>query len=106
MGPGIDPHLYRASAGDVKTISSADLILYNGLHLESKLISIFEKIGKEKPTKAITGTIPKHQLIQPEEYEGFYDPTFGLTFHYGNWAPKRYFVHWYRWTQRIKPLTK
>ena len=74
MGPGIDPHLYRASAGDVKTISSADLILYNGLHLESKLISIFEKIGKEKPTKAITGTIPKHQLIQPEEYEGFYDP--------------------------------
>ena len=47
MGPGIDPHLYKASAGDIKTLSDADLILYNGLHLESKLIDIFEKMGKK-----------------------------------------------------------
>ena len=26
MGPGIDPHLYKASAGDIKTLSDADLI--------------------------------------------------------------------------------
>lgn len=74
MGPGIDPHLYKASAGDIKTLSDADLILYNGLHLESKLIDIFEKMGKKKPTKAITSSFPKSQLLKPEEYEGFYDP--------------------------------
>ena len=74
MGPGIDPHLYKASAGDIKTLSDADLILYNGLHLESKLIDIFEKMGKKKPTKAITSSFPKSQLLKPEEYDGFYDP--------------------------------
>ncbi|RAP24803.1 manganese transporter, partial [Candidatus Marinamargulisbacteria bacterium SCGC AG-343-K17] len=74
MGPGVDPHLYKASAGDIQTLSSADLILYNGLHLESKLIDIFQKMGKKKPTKAVTTSIPKQQLTQPPEYEGFYDP--------------------------------
>jgi manganese/zinc/iron transport system substrate-binding protein len=74
MGPGIDPHLYKASAGDIKILNNADLILYNGLHLESKLIGIFEAMGKTKPTRAVTATIPKHQLIQPAEYDGFYDP--------------------------------
>ncbi|MEC7906608.1 MAG: zinc ABC transporter substrate-binding protein, partial [Verrucomicrobiota bacterium] len=34
MGPGVDPHLYKATASDINTLQSADLILYNGLHLE------------------------------------------------------------------------
>jgi manganese/zinc/iron transport system substrate-binding protein len=66
--------LYKASAGDIKTLSDADLILYNGLHLESKLIDIFEKMSKKKPTKAVTSSIPKTALIKPSEYDGFYDP--------------------------------
>ncbi|MCB1196147.1 zinc ABC transporter substrate-binding protein, partial [bacterium] len=37
MGPGVDPHLYKASAGDVTRLSEADIIFYNGLHLEAKL---------------------------------------------------------------------
>ena len=37
MGPGVDPHLYKASAGDVQRLTSAQLIFYNGLHLESKM---------------------------------------------------------------------
>ena len=74
MGPGIDPHLYKASAGDIKTLTEADLILYNGLHLESKLIDIFEKMSKKKPTKAVTSSIPKTNLLKPTEYDGFYDP--------------------------------
>lgn len=28
MGPGVDPHLYKASAGDVSTLRDADLIVY------------------------------------------------------------------------------
>lgn len=74
MGPGIDPHLYKASAGDIKTLSDADLILYNGLHLESKLIDVFEKMSKKKPTKAVTSSIPKTNLLKQTEYDGFYDP--------------------------------
>jgi manganese/zinc/iron transport system substrate-binding protein len=74
MGPGVDPHLYKASAGDVAILNNADVILYNGLHLESKLIDIFKKIGTKKPTYAVTKTMPKDQLIAPKEYDGFYDP--------------------------------
>ncbi|MEC8677285.1 MAG: zinc ABC transporter substrate-binding protein [Candidatus Margulisiibacteriota bacterium] len=74
MGPGIDPHLYKASAGDVKKLNEADLILYNGLHLEAKMIDIFKKLNKRKPAIAVTSSIPKDDLLAPEDYDGFYDP--------------------------------
>ena len=74
MGPGIDPHLYKASAGDVKKLNEADLILYNGLHLEAKMIDIFKKINKKKPAIAVTTSIPRKDLLAPEDYDGFYDP--------------------------------
>jgi len=74
MGPGVDPHLYKASAGDVKKLNEADLILYNGLHLEAKMIDIFKKLNKKKPAIAVTASIPKKELLAPEDYDGFYDP--------------------------------
>ncbi|HSO27395.1 MAG TPA: zinc ABC transporter substrate-binding protein, partial [Anaerolineales bacterium] len=45
MGPGVDPHLYKASEGDVTLIGSADVIFYNGLHLEAGMAKVFERIG-------------------------------------------------------------
>ena len=42
MGQGIDPHLYQASAGDVARLQQADVIVYNGLHLEGKMGELFE----------------------------------------------------------------
>lgn len=47
MGPGIDPHLYQASAGDVGLMQNADVVLYNGLHLEGKMGEIFEALGRQ-----------------------------------------------------------
>ena len=44
MGPGIDPHLYKASAGDVTLMQEADMIIFNGLHLEGKMGEIFENL--------------------------------------------------------------
>lgn len=46
MGPGIDPHLYHASARDVTRMQDADVVLYNGLHLEGKMGDIFAALGK------------------------------------------------------------
>ena len=46
MGPGIDPHLYQASAGDVTKMQGADIIVYNGLHLEGKMGEIFASLSK------------------------------------------------------------
>jgi len=45
MGPGIDPHLYQASAGDVMRMQEANVIVFNGLHLEGKMGDVFEALG-------------------------------------------------------------
>ena len=37
MGPGVDPHLYKATQGDINKLQNADIILYNGLHLEGNM---------------------------------------------------------------------
>src|SRR5688500_5484117 len=37
MGPGVDPHLYKPSAGDIRRLESADIIFYNGLELEGRM---------------------------------------------------------------------
>jgi manganese/zinc/iron transport system substrate-binding protein len=46
MGPGVDPHLYKASAGDVRRLARADLVLYNGLHLEAAMGEVLEEMGR------------------------------------------------------------
>lgn len=73
MGPGIDPHVYRARAGDIDLLSRADLILYNGLHLEGKMGELFEKMKNQKPTIAVAQTVDK-QRLRRSEFEGLYDP--------------------------------
>lgn len=37
FGSGVDPHLYRANRDDVARLMRADLVLYNGLHLEGRM---------------------------------------------------------------------
>ena len=44
LGAGVDPHLYKASAGDVRRMSSAQAIFYSGLHLEGKMSEVLERI--------------------------------------------------------------
>ena len=56
MGPGSDPHLYRPSAGDVRLLDSADLVLYGGLHLEAGLSEVLASFAARKPTVAVSET--------------------------------------------------
>jgi manganese/zinc/iron transport system substrate-binding protein len=63
MGDGVDPHLYKASPGDVSQLSQADAIFYSGLHLEGKMTDIFERMARKKPTIAVTDAIPQSQRI-------------------------------------------
>ena len=63
MGTGVDPHLYKATQGDLRRLVRADIILYNGLHLEGKLQEIFEKMARKKPVFAISSLIPTKELI-------------------------------------------
>ena len=54
MGPGIDPHLYRASSGDVQTFNGADIIFYSGYSLEGQLGDVLERFAQRKPTIAVS----------------------------------------------------
>lgn len=75
MGSGVDPHLYKASEGDVTKLVNADVIFYNGLHLEGKLVDVFEKMeGQNKTQVALAETIDKGQLIGSEYFASNYDP--------------------------------
>ena len=74
MGPGVDPHLYKASAGDVQKLSSASLIFYNGLHLESKMSDVLAKMSGNTKTVAVTDIVDRSLLLTPPEFEGQYDP--------------------------------
>lgn len=74
MGPGVDPHLYKATAGDVRRLAGADLVLYNGLHLEAAMGEVLEGMERRKRTIQVTEWIPRTELMAPPEFGGAYDP--------------------------------
>lgn len=75
MGAGVDPHLYKASAGDVTKLSQAAIIFYNGLHLEGKLVEVFEKMNAGQVTQVPLGeSLDKSGLIGSDYFASNYDP--------------------------------
>lgn len=75
MGAGVDPHLYKASEGDVSKLFNADIIFYNGLHLEGKLVEVFEKMESQQKTQvALAEGLDKNGLIGSEYFASNYDP--------------------------------
>lgn len=74
MGAGVDPHLYKASEGDLHELEKADVIFYGGLHLEAGMARILEHMAKWKRIVAVTDTIDRAKLSAPPEFKGQYDP--------------------------------
>jgi manganese/zinc/iron transport system substrate-binding protein len=75
MGPGIDPHLYQASAGDMQLMQQADLVVYNGLHLEGKMGELFGALsGRGQQVVCVADGIDKGALLAWEDGGSIYDP--------------------------------
>lgn len=74
MGPGIDPHLYVASEGDVDTLQQADIIFYNGLFLEAQMAEVFEQLAARKTVTAVAENIDPADLLDWAQYEDQFDP--------------------------------
>ncbi len=74
MGPGVDPHLYKATQGDLSDLSTASIVFYNGLHLEGKMVDALEKLGRTRKVVAVAGGVDSTRLRRPAEFEGNYDP--------------------------------
>lgn len=87
MGPGVDPHLYKATPGDIRRLKRADVIFYSGLHLEGRLAAILEKLAEKKPAIAVTAGVREHQprrLLTAPQFAESYDPH--AWFDVGLWA--------------------
>jgi manganese/zinc/iron transport system substrate-binding protein len=74
MGPGVDPHLYKATQGDVQKLRRADLIIYNGLHLEGKMTDVLERMHESKKVINASDGLPRGQLRRLEGFRDSYDP--------------------------------
>ncbi|MBN2081169.1 zinc ABC transporter substrate-binding protein [bacterium] len=74
MGPGVDPHLYKARESDVDVLFTADVVLYNGLHLEARLGDVLEKLAGHKIVVAVGAAVPADRRLMPVGSEGLPDP--------------------------------
>lgn len=77
LGPGIDPHTYVATEGDLRIFQEADVIFYNGLHLEAQLERVLEQIGERGATRvvAVGDAVDPARLLSWEPAAGFpHDP--------------------------------
>lgn len=73
MSPGIDPHLYKATEQDMHHIANANLIMYQGLHLEGKMAELFKEMKNYKPTYALCQALCSNDLRMTSNEE-CYDP--------------------------------
>jgi manganese/zinc/iron transport system substrate-binding protein len=74
MGSGVDPHLYKATQGDLIKLTDADVIVYNGLHLEGKMGEVLEKLGRQKTVLAAAEGIPEKSLRRSPQFQDSFDP--------------------------------
>jgi manganese/zinc/iron transport system substrate-binding protein len=74
MGPGVDPHLYKATQGDLERLQKADIIVYNGLHLEGKMGDVLEKVGRIKPVIAMAEGVSESLILNPNNDSTIHDP--------------------------------
>ncbi|MDX2174906.1 MAG: zinc ABC transporter substrate-binding protein [Candidatus Sumerlaeia bacterium] len=62
MGPGVDPHLYKATPADVRALQQAEVVFYNGLHLEGKMTDVLHRLARTKTVAAFEAAIPPERI--------------------------------------------
>jgi manganese/zinc/iron transport system substrate-binding protein len=74
MGPGVDPHLYKATAADVAQLQQANLIIYNGLMLEGQMTELLGRLANGRRVVAVGDSLPADRLLRPDGASGHPDP--------------------------------
>lgn len=76
MGPDIDPHSYVPRLGDSRLLERADLVVYNGLHLEGRLQrTILDMAGRGRRVLALGESVdPARLLGVGGDFPGTHDP--------------------------------
>lgn len=73
MGPEIDPHSYNPRPSDAKYLDAADVIIYNGFHLEGKMVDLFHHLDIRKTVVSFAEYYPANKRIQVDD-QGAIDP--------------------------------
>lgn len=55
-------------------MDKAEVIFYNGLHLEGQMLDIFEQMGKDKTVLAVGETLDTKQLLASDSDAMLHDP--------------------------------
>jgi len=75
MGPGVDPHTYRARESDMHKLAQADIIFYHGLHLEGKMAGMLERLqSKAQEVVIVADAIPRDKLRFISDTDSVVDP--------------------------------
>lgn len=61
VGPGGDPHTYQPSTKDIETIDAADVVFWNGLHLEAQMTDQLSSLGDRQ--LAVGDQLPEDMLL-------------------------------------------
>ncbi len=76
VGPGGDPHTYQPSTKDIEKMRSADVVLWNGLHLEAQMVDQLSSFGKRQV--AVGDQLPENLLLpwpeKDDEGNALHDP--------------------------------
>jgi manganese/zinc/iron transport system substrate-binding protein len=67
MGPGVDPHRYTPTAGDISKLASAKVIFYHGLHLEGKMVDILRQARAGQTAVAVAEVIDTKKLRHADD---------------------------------------
>jgi manganese/zinc/iron transport system substrate-binding protein len=80
MGPGVDPHDYVTTEGDLTRMERADIIFYNGHHLEGAMSNVLGQVDQRSRTLAVAEQIDDSLLLEPDhdllgdDFDAPYDP--------------------------------
>lgn len=69
----VDPHLYVANRADMDKLNHAEIIFFNGLHLEGKMGEILDRLARKVPSFGIGDYLPPSRILG-EEGEDTHDP--------------------------------
>ncbi len=75
MGTGVDPHLFKPSRTDIARLASADLVVFNGLHLEGRMLDAIERLKSSgRNVIGVGDLLEEEKLLNPLDSAGSKDP--------------------------------
>ena len=75
MGPGVDPHLYKPSAGDIAALDAADVVIVSGLGLEGRMAEVLDGLAAFGTLVIVAADgLPAERLLADSAYQGHPDP--------------------------------